>query len=124
MPELLEEGVIYVSIPFALVSHRCCCGCGEEVVLKLSPLDWRLTFDGATISLSPSIGNWSLKCRSHYFITQNRVHWAPAWSEERVAANRQFDRLQKGLELSSSSTMASIRVRPGFLDRLKRMIRR
>src|SRR5688500_10808347 len=84
MPDRLEEGVLYVSLRFCLVSHKCCCGCGEEIVLTLSPQDWRLTFDGETISLDPSIGNWGLKCRSHYWITHNMVEWAPSWSRERI----------------------------------------
>ncbi|WP_417924835.1 DUF6527 family protein [Collimonas pratensis] len=27
--------------------------------------DWSLTYDGKTVSLDPSIGNWSLPCRAH-----------------------------------------------------------
>jgi len=37
MPENLDEGVIYVSIPFETVIHACACGCGAEVVTPLSP---------------------------------------------------------------------------------------
>jgi hypothetical protein len=88
MPEALEDGVLYVSLRFCLISHKCCCGCGEEVVLKLSPRDWRMTFDGETISISPSIGNWSLKCQSHYWIRKSRVTWAPKWSASRIEAAR------------------------------------
>ena len=86
IPDVLEDGVIYVSPRFALVSHRCCCGCGEEVVLKLSPTDWHLVFDGETISLHPSIGNWGLKCRSHYWITKSRVHWASPYTGAKTHA--------------------------------------
>src|SRR5690348_10729378 len=99
MPDALEDGVIYVSLRFCLVSHKCACGCGEEVVLKLSPNDWRLTFDGETISIDPSIGNWSLKCQSHYWIINSRVRWAPRWSEARIRRSRRLDALRK-----SSST--------------------
>jgi hypothetical protein len=63
-----RTGVLYVSPGYATVTHLCCCGCGAEVVTPLSPTDWKLTFDGVAISLSPSVGNWSLPCRSHYFI--------------------------------------------------------
>ena len=79
MPEKLEPGVIYVSLRFALVSHQCACGCGEEVVTPLSPKDWQLIFNGDTVSLYPSIGNWKFQCRSHYWIDQNRAVWAPKW---------------------------------------------
>ena len=59
-PEALDDGVLYVSIPFTTVVHRCCCGCGNEVVTPLDPTDWEMTFDGKSVSLSPSIGNWGL----------------------------------------------------------------
>ena len=32
LPDTLEEGKIYISIPYATATHRCCCGCGNEVV--------------------------------------------------------------------------------------------
>jgi hypothetical protein len=76
IPEQLEERTIYISIRFATAVHRCCCGCGREVVTPLSPTGWSLTFDGETISLAPSIGNWSYPCRSHYWIRRDRVVWA------------------------------------------------
>jgi hypothetical protein len=57
-PEKLEEGVVYVSIDFRTAVHNCCCGCGNLIVTPLSPVKWKLGFDGVSISLSPSIGNW------------------------------------------------------------------
>jgi hypothetical protein len=39
----------------------------------LSPTDWKLTFDGVSVSLHPSDGNWSFPCRSHYRIEYNRA---------------------------------------------------
>ena len=81
IPEDLAEGTLYVSIPFVTAIHLCCCGCGNEVVTPLDPDGWRLTFDGKSVSLHPSIGNWSLACRSHYWITRNNVHWVPGWVE-------------------------------------------
>jgi Family of unknown function (DUF6527) len=59
IPDELKDGVLYVSMPFATVAHKCCCGCGKEVVTPLSPTDWTLIFDGKSITLDPSIGNWS-----------------------------------------------------------------
>jgi hypothetical protein len=60
-------------------------------VTPLSPLDWKLIYDGESISLDPSIGNWSFKCRSHYWIRQGRVVWAPRWSRDQIAAGREAD---------------------------------
>lgn len=95
VPESMEQGVVYVSIKYRSVIHLCVCGCKNEVVTPLSPTDWRLTFDGVSISLDPSVGNWSLRCRSHYFIRQNKAIWAGDWSDERVAAGRDWDRKNK-----------------------------
>lgn len=88
VPENLDDGVVYISLKYGIASHRCACGCGEEVVLKIAPQWWRLTYDGETVSFSPSVGNWGLKCKSHYWIIQSKIRWAETWSEERIAAAR------------------------------------
>lgn len=94
-PSQLEEGIIYVSIPFATVGHLCACGCGRKVITPLGPTDWKVTFDGETISLDPSVGNWSFPCRSHYWITNNKVEWSYAWSTNRIRKLRSHeDRLR------------------------------
>jgi hypothetical protein len=91
IPECLEEGVLYVSIPYDTCLHNCACGCGREVVMPLSVNDWRMTYNGESVSLSPSIGNWSYPCRSHYWIKQGRVVWAESWSEGKVLEERAAD---------------------------------
>jgi hypothetical protein len=80
---------------YATVVHKCCCGCGKEVVTPLSPTDWKLIFNGKTISLDPSIGNWGFECRSHYWIRNSRVRWAPRWSQGKIDAGRARDRFAK-----------------------------
>lgn len=91
IPEQLTEGVVYVSIPFRTVVHRCFCGCGLEVVTPLSPTKWTLSFDGQAVSLTPSIGNWSFPCQSHYWIRGNRVEWTRRWTLRQIAAARALD---------------------------------
>ena len=95
IPEELQEGTIYVSIRFATVAHLCACGCKTKVVTPLKPTDWKLTFDGKTVSLHPSVGNWAFPCRSHYWIRNNQVQWADDWSDARIEANREYDRQAK-----------------------------
>lgn len=73
IPQQVEPGVLYVSFAYATAIHSCCCGCGTQVVTPLSPTDWQMVFDGETVSLHPSIGNWNFPCRSHYFIKRDRV---------------------------------------------------
>lgn len=95
VPDDLKGGVIYVCIPFATVVHKCACGCGREVVTPLSPTDWELIFDGQTISLDPSIGNWNYPCQSHYWIRRDKVIWDRKWSRREIDAGRADDRDQK-----------------------------
>lgn len=95
IPEPLEDGVIYISIQYATASHNCCCGCGKKVVTPISPTDWKINFDGKTISLYPSIGSWSLPCRSHYWIAENKIEWAEQWSDKRIQAGRAHDSCAK-----------------------------
>jgi hypothetical protein len=91
IPRELKERTLYISIEFATATHKCFCGCGSEVVTPISPVDWQLTYDGETVSLSPSIGSWSLSCRSHYWIRRNVVQWAGEMSAEEIADVRRRD---------------------------------
>ena len=95
IPETLGDGTLYVSIDFATAAHKCCCGCGQEVVTPLSPTDWKFTYYGVSISLFPSVGNWNVPCRSHYWIDGGRVVRADQWSEDMIADNRARDRFAK-----------------------------
>jgi len=95
IPDKLLPGILYVSIDYATAAHSCCCGCGEEIVTPFTPTDWRMEFDGETISLSPSVGSWTLPCRSHYFIRRGKVAEAAPWTEEQVDAERRRDRHAK-----------------------------
>lgn len=97
IPENIQENTIYVSIEYSTAAHKCCCGCGNEVVTPISPTDWKLIFDGETITLSPSIGNWSFDCRSHYFIRNNEVHWAGTWSDKEIKEGRLEDKRSKAV---------------------------
>lgn len=91
IPDYLEDDVLYISIQYKTVVHKCACGCGNEVVTPLTPNDWKLTFDGKTISLHPSIGNWSFACQSHYWIKNNAVKFVPKWSKDEISDGRDGD---------------------------------
>jgi len=132
IPDELKEGTLYVCIGLATVVHKCCCGCGNEVVTPLSPTDWKLIFDGETITLHPSIGNWGFKCQSHYWIRNNRVRRAPRWSREEIDAGRARDRFAKeryfdtadtatdGATKDTSGTVGPDMVEPGLWEKVKR----
>lgn len=91
IPEQLADGVIYISQHYRTATHRCCCGCGAEVVTPLGPADWSLEIVNGTVTLRPSIGNWSLPCRSHDLIRQGRVAWAGDMSREEIEYGRYRD---------------------------------
>jgi len=95
IPNQLREGVLYVSLTFNTAVHRCCCGCGNEVVTPISPVDWLVVYDGESVTLKPSIGNYSFECRSHYWITRNRVNWVPRPSWQKIEEDREADRLKR-----------------------------
>lgn len=117
IPEDLVDDVIYVSVAFATVAHKCCCGCGNEVITPLSPTDWKLTFDGETVSLDPSVGNWRFPCQSHYWIKRDRVSWAPKWSQEEIRAARAHNELAKKRNLEDTKVAATSDAVEGGKDR-------
>lgn len=91
IPEDLADNTVYVSIDYATAMHKCACGCGSRVVTPISPIGWNLNFDGDTISLYPSIGNWSFPCQSHYWITKDRIKWAPKLTKEQIEKGRAYE---------------------------------
>jgi hypothetical protein len=95
IPESIEEGILYIAMEYRTTAHLCCCGCRSPVYLPLSPTQWRLTFDGESIWIDPSVGSWSLPCQSHYWIRGNRIEWSTQWSAHRIAAAREHDRRQR-----------------------------
>lgn len=103
IPETINEGMLYVSLENRTVVHKCCCGCGNEVVTPLDPTQWKLIYDGR-VSLEPSVGSWNLACRSHYWIQDNAVHWAEKWSDARIAAARTAQRQRTAQHYATASS--------------------
>lgn len=105
MPPQLEEHTVYISTTYKTAIHLCCCGCGGKVVTRLSPRHWKLIFDGETISLVPSIGNWSFQCRSHYWVERSRVKWDGDWTDEEVAAEQENEEREEERYLAGSQKL-------------------
>jgi len=89
MPRVLEPDILYFSEEFSIAAHLCACGCGNKTVTPLGPTDWELTIVNEKPTLDPSIGNWPLPCKSHYFIRNGVVLWSGEWSDEEISAGRQ-----------------------------------
>lgn len=98
IPENLQDGVLYISLEYNAVLHNCVCGCGNKVSTPLSPNGWKLIYNGESVSLYPSIGNWNYQCRSHYWISDGKIEWARSWDDKEVEQNR------KNLKRSKSSS--------------------
>lgn len=81
IPEEKQEGILYIALTHKVAVHLCACGCKEKVVTLLDKEHgWILSYnqnvlDGKKITLRPSIGNFNIKCKSHYYITENKIEW-------------------------------------------------
>ncbi len=72
----VEEGILYISEKYGISIHLCACGCGIKTALPLGEGEWTLTKNtNGTVSLMPSIGNWSGEdpYHAHYHITENKI---------------------------------------------------
>ena len=101
IPEKLDEGVLYICERYHLAAHKCCCGCGQEVITPLTPADWLIRKDNDLITLFPSIGNWSFTCQSHYWIKRNKVVWSAHMSKKEIERVRAKDKLDKLVYIES-----------------------
>ncbi len=91
IPSAISNGILYISVQYKTAVHLCVCGCGNKVVTPLSPTDWQFTFDGKSVSLSPSLGNWSFECQSHYWIKRNQIRFSRKWSDWEIETGRKKD---------------------------------
>lgn len=103
-PSPMEPGKLYVSTAYSTAGHSCACGCGGEVVTKLSPARYSIIYDGE-ISLEPSVAAVGLQCNSHYFITRGAVTWHGQLDNVQEAQARTAD--QRDLEKQRVTTRIS-----------------
>lgn len=111
-PRELEPGVLYISMEYATAVHLCCCGCGERVVTPFTPTDWQMTFDGESVTLSPSVGNWNQDCRSHYLIEENRIIECGRWSDARIDEEVRRDKQAKSEHFNRPATGVNTDIAP------------
>jgi hypothetical protein len=79
MPDVIEDGILYISQRFSVAIHKCAGGCGIQAVMDISNWGdspwkngWRMTINDNLISFSPSI---LCPCKAHYFIENNEIRW-------------------------------------------------
>ena len=92
IPKELEPGVLYVSRQYKTASHLCACGCGSKIITPLNPTGWTVHERAGAVSLTPSIGSWSLPCQSHYWVQNGRIAWAERFTPAEIEAVRRRDR--------------------------------
>lgn len=85
LPKELESGILYVSKEFGVAGHLCPCDCGSKIITPLGRTEWEFSESNGEATLYPSIGNWQLPCRSHYWIRKGKIKWSYSWSDERIA---------------------------------------
>jgi hypothetical protein len=125
LPEQLESGKLYISRRYSTASHLCCCGCGLEVVTPLNAAKWYFTEAKGTVSLYPSIGNWSFPCRSHYWIIDGNVRWASEMSPELIAIIKKRDRQDAEINIYRKRRFDTFRHRANMIwAGLTRLIQR
>lgn len=92
IPKILEEaGILYVSERFKVAAHLCPCGCATKIITPLGPCEWSLSIKGGKPTIDPSIGNWQLPCRSHYWIINGVVEWSYPWSDRQIEVGRKAE---------------------------------
>lgn len=111
IPEDLEPGVLYHVPQYSIASHLCACGCGFEVVTALQARRWRLSVSQGKPTLTPSIGNGSLPCKSHYFIINGRVRWAGVYTTQMIERARRRDNPRR---YRSRPQVPDLRERPDY----------
>lgn len=120
MPKILENGALYVSQEFNTAAHLCACGCGEKVRTPLTPTEWQLTNSDQGPSLKPSIGNWQLRCKSHYWIANGNIIWASEWTSAEIEEGRKFEQLRRRNYFRKHEQNVRVTIFEKIWQRLKR----
>jgi hypothetical protein len=102
IPKQLEPGILYFSKEFETAAHLCPCGCGNKIVTPLGPTEWLLTIRKGKPTLYPSIGNWQIPCRSHYWIKDGSVKWSYQWTEQQILAGQKNEQARRKIYYSSA----------------------
>lgn len=75
MPKEFTDGILYISERFDLAIHLCACGCKKQTVTPIGDGGWNLSVNENNATLTPSIGNSQMECKSHYWISNGEIVW-------------------------------------------------
>lgn len=108
MPIDLVEGILYVSKEFQVAIHLCPCGCLNKIVTPLDDCEWDFHDDNGKPTLYPSVGNWQIPCKSHYWIKSGAIEWSYQWSEAQIVAGYRREQERRELYYSEKTEKAAI----------------
>lgn len=97
VPKVLDAGILYVSKRFRVAAHLCPCGCGSKIITPLGACEWSLTVKKGRPTLYPSIGNWQIPCKSHYWIANGEIEWSYQWTDEEIEVGRKKEQARRKL---------------------------
>jgi len=115
IPKVLESEILYVSERFKVAAHLCPCGCGTKIVTPLGPCEWSFSLKRGKPTLDPSVGNWQIPCKSHYWIRNGRIEWSYTWTEEEIQDGRNRERARRELYYQEKASQ-----KPSVWKRLKK----
>ena len=78
-----------------------------------------MTFDGRAVSLSPSVGNWSFDCESHYWIRSDEIDWVGGFNRTQIDAGRARRRRDIDAAISGRSKRRRVPESGKWLERMK-----
>lgn len=118
IPKVLEEGKLYMSERFKVAAHICPCGCGTKIVTPISPCEWSISVENGKPTLEPSIGNWQIPCKSHYWIDNGQIRWSDLWTDEEIEAGRNKEKVSLELYFQEKANFK----KASFWKRVKKWI--
>ena len=121
--EELMSGIIYICAKHRTVVHRCPCGCDGLSEFVLSPTRFRMSYDGDSVTFSPSVGNAYLRCRSHYWIRGNQVEWCPPMQDSEIVRAREREH-RETLETRRQQDLRKSKDNESLWDKFTKMWRR
>lgn len=95
LPQELDSGILYVSKKYSIVGHLCPCGCGNKIITPLGSTEWKLKIRKGKPTLYPSLGNWQLSCKSHYWIIDGEIEWSYQWDDDQIKRGQKAEDMRR-----------------------------
>jgi len=95
LPIDFKPNTLYFSKEFEVAGHLCACGCENKIITPINPVEWALEITRYGPTLYPSIGNWQLPCKSHYWISKGKVEWSYKMTEDEIFAGNKCEEVRR-----------------------------